>query len=61
MSVDVVLDAILTQHEQITKAERQRDELIREAVERGVRVVTIAAALGLTRARIYQIVGKSRA
>ena len=61
MNIDAALDAILTQHEQITTAERQRDELIREAVERGVRVVTIAAALGLTRARIYQIVGKSRA
>ena len=61
MSVDLTLDAILTQHEQITTAERQRDELIREAVERGVRVVAIADVIGLTRARIYQIVGKSRA
>lgn len=60
MRDDLTLDAILTQHEQITTAERQRDELIREAVERGVRVVAIAAVLGLTRARIYQIVGKPR-
>ena len=61
MNIDTALDAILTQHEQITTAERQRDELIREAVERGVRVVAIADTLCLTRARIYQIVGKSRA
>ena len=61
MRDDLTLDAILTQHEQITTAERQRDELIREAVERGVRVVAIADVLCLTRARIYQIVGKPRA
>ena len=61
MNIDAALDAILTQHEQITTAERQRDELIREAVRGGVRVVAIAAVLGLTRARIYQIVGKPRA
>ena len=61
MNIDAALDAILTQPEQITTAERQRDELIREAVERGVRVVAIADTLSLTRARIYQIVGKTRA
>ena len=61
MNIDEALDAILTQHEQITSAERQRDELIRAAVESGVRVVTIAAVLGLTRTRIYQIVAKTTA
>jgi transcriptional regulator of acetoin/glycerol metabolism len=59
MNIDEALDAILTQHEQITSAERQRDELIRKAVEGGVRVVTIAAVLGLTRTRIYQIIAKT--
>lgn len=59
MNIDETLDAILTQHEQITSAERQRDELIRKAVEGGLRVVTIAAVLGLTRTRIYQIVAKT--
>jgi hypothetical protein len=59
MNIDEALDAILTQHEQITSAERQRDELIRKAVEGGVRVVTIASVLGLTRTRIYQIVAKT--
>ena len=61
MNIDEALDAILTQHEQITSAERQRDELIREAVESGVRVITIASVLGLTRTRIYQIVAKTAA
>jgi transcriptional regulator of acetoin/glycerol metabolism len=61
MNIDEALDAILTQHEQITSAERQRDELIREAVESGVRVVTIASVLGLTRTRIYQIIAKTTA
>ena len=61
MNIDEALDAILTQHEQITSAERQRDQLIREAVEDGLRVVTIAAVLGLTRTRIYQIVAKTAA
>jgi len=59
MNIDEALDAILTQHEQITSAERQRDELIRKAVEGGLRVVTIASVLGLTRTRIYQIVAKT--
>jgi len=61
MNIDEALDAILTQHEQITSAERQRDELIRAAVVGGVRVVTIAAVLGLTRTRIYQIIAKTAA
>lgn len=61
MSVDLTINAILAHHDQITTAERQRDELIREAVERGVRVVVIAEALGLTRNRIYQIVAKTKA
>ena len=59
MNIDEALDAILTQHEQITSAERQRDELIRKAVEGGLRVVTIASVLGLTRTRIYQIIAKT--
>ena len=59
MNIDEALDAILTQHEQITSAERQRDELIRAAVESGVRVITIASVLGLTRTRIYQIIAKT--
>ena len=59
MNIDEALDAILTQHEQITSAERQRDELIRAAVESGVRVITIASVLGLTRTRIYQIAAKT--
>lgn len=61
MSVDLNLAAILTQHKRITDAEHRRDELIREAVSCGVRVVTIAAVLGLTRTRIYQICAKTTA
>ena len=61
MNIDEALDAILTQHEQITSAERKRDELILAAVLGGVRVVTIASVLGLTRTRIYQIIAKTTA
>ena len=39
----------------IKAANRERDEAITEAYRAGVRVDDIAAAVGLTRGRIYQI------
>lgn len=36
-------------------AERERDEAIRAAIKAGASVISIAAAAGLSRARIYQI------
>jgi hypothetical protein len=40
---------------QVDEAEARRDAAVRAAIERGMRIVDIAEAAGLTRGRVYQI------
>ena len=45
----------------IEESQESRDRLIVEAVQAGVLVPTVAAAVGLTRARVYQIIQRDKA
>ena len=46
---------------EIEESQEYRDRLIVEAVQAQVPVPTVAAAVGLTRARVYQIIQKAKA
>jgi hypothetical protein len=44
--------------EEVSQAARRRDEFIRKAKSAGISVPDIAAATGLARSRVYQILGQ---
>jgi hypothetical protein len=48
---------LIRAQDRITEAVENRDLAIRQAVAVGMRVADVAEAVGLTRGRIYQILG----